>query len=138
MAHAPGFFFTGRVLRKDGRNRVIIGTTMGLIVIASFVYALWETNTNPTFAYFSTFSRAWELGFGALFAIALPLFQGIPPIARTVIGWLGLIGIVASYFVINDTLPFPAPWAAFPVAPSALVILSGIAGTQRFLFPLTN
>jgi peptidoglycan/LPS O-acetylase OafA/YrhL len=132
------FFVATRFLRKPDRNRQIIGMIMGLIVIASFGYALWETSTNPTVAYFSTISRAWELGFGALLAIASPLFRSIPPVARTVLGWFGLIGIVASYFVINDTLPFPAPWAAFPVVATGLVIASGIAGPQRFLFPLTN
>src|SRR5699024_8544333 len=39
-----------------------------IVTAASFAWALYETASNPAFAYFSTFSRAWELGVGALLA----------------------------------------------------------------------
>jgi peptidoglycan/LPS O-acetylase OafA/YrhL len=120
------------------RKRTLTGAVMAVIVIVTFAWSMYETATSPTLAYFSTVSRAWELGFGALIAIAAPWWSRIPDLSRPVLGWIGLIGIIASYFFINDSLPFPAPWAALPVVATALVIVAGTGGRQRFLWPLTN
>jgi peptidoglycan/LPS O-acetylase OafA/YrhL len=120
------------------RRRTLIGIVMAIIIAVSFAWAMVETTSNPTVAYFSTFTRAWELGLGALIAIASPWWAKIPQAMRPVLGWLGFVGIVASYFIVNDSLPFPAPWAALPVLATALVIVAGTGGEQRFLWPLTN
>jgi len=122
----------------SARARAIAGSTIGLIVVASFGWAMVQTATQPTVAYFSTFTRAWELGIGALLAIAAPLFSRLPSASRPVIAYLGLAGIVASCFVIGPASAWPAPWALLPVVATALVIASGIGEEARFLFPLTN
>ncbi|WEO78959.1 acyltransferase family protein [Cryobacterium sp. SO2] len=124
--------------RTTGRGRRAIAMLAGLVVVASFGYAVWETTTNPTVAYFSTFSRAWELGIGALLAVAAPLMARIPVAVRFLLGWGGLTGIIGSFFVLGPDLPFPGPWAALPVLATALVIISGTGAPQRHLFPLTN
>ncbi len=127
-------------LRKGAsvRSRTITGLVMALIVAATFAWSLYESSASPTVAYFSTLSRAWELGIGALLAIATPWWGKIPDILRPILGWVGLIGIIASLFLINDAVAFPAPWALLPVLSTALVIAAGTGGPQRFLFPLTN
>ena len=43
---------------------------MGVLVLASVAWTAQETVSAPTWAYFSTLSRAWELGAGALLAVA--------------------------------------------------------------------
>ncbi|MFB2599456.1 acyltransferase family protein [Herbiconiux sp. P17] len=120
------------------RRRTVLGIVMTVIIVVTFVWAMYESTSNPTVAYFSTFTRAWELGVGALLAITTPWWGRINLVWRTVLGWIGLVGIVASYFVINDGLPFPAPWAALPVLATAVVIIAGVGGEQRYLWPLTN
>lgn len=126
-------------LRKEAvRRRTVTGVLMLIIVVATFAWAMYESTANPTVAYFSTFTRAWELGLGALVAIASPWWAKIPHAIRPVLGWAGFLGILASYFVINDSMPFPAPWALLPVLATALVIVGGTGGEQRFLYPLTN
>jgi peptidoglycan/LPS O-acetylase OafA/YrhL len=124
----------GRAIRR----RATTGAIMLLIVAVSFIWAMQQSTSNPTVAYFSTFTRAWELGIGALIAISSPWWGKLPAWLRPILGWLGFLGIVASYFVINDTLPFPAPWAMMPVLATALVIIAGTGGEQRHLYPLTN
>jgi peptidoglycan/LPS O-acetylase OafA/YrhL len=119
-------------------RRVAVGAVMALIVAASFAFAMWETATTPTVAYFSTFSRAWELGVGAVLAAASPLFVRLPLAVRVVLGWLGLAGVIASFFLVSDTTPFPGPWAALPVLATAFIVVGGIGGAQRHLFPLVN
>ena len=124
--------------RTRGGGRRAVAVLAGGIVLVSFGYALWETTTSPTVAYFSTFSRAWELGVGAVLAAAVPVLSRMPAALRVILGWAGLAGIVVAFVVLDDALPFPGPWAALPVAATALVIAAGVGGTQRHLVPLTN
>jgi peptidoglycan/LPS O-acetylase OafA/YrhL len=124
--------------RRFSQRRTVTGIVMVAIIVASFGWAMVDSTSDPTVAYFSTFTRAWELGVGALLAIATPWWGRIPDALRPVLGWLGLFGIVTSYFIINESLPFPAPWAALPVIATGLVIVGGTGGVQRFLWPLTN
>ncbi len=71
----------------DGRaRRSALLVLMGTITIASFGWAIAQTITNPGFAYFSTFVRAWELGVGAMVAIAAPVLSKIPQAWCTLLG----------------------------------------------------
>jgi len=115
-----------------------VGIAMLIITAASFVWALWDSIHNPTWAYFSTFSRTWELGVGALIAVFSAAPQRLPSWLRPILGWVGIAGIGASLFLVSDEVTFPAPWAALPVLSTALVIFAGTGGEQRFMWPLTN
>lgn len=116
----------------------VVALVMVVIVAASFAWAVFDTMTSSTVAYFSTFSRAWELGVGALIAVFPGAFRRIPARLRPVLGWVGLAGIVWSMMTIRADMAFPAPWAAAPVLATALVIVAGAGGKQRFMWPLTN
>lgn len=124
--------------RWAGRGNVILFIAFTVLAGASFAYALWQTTAQPMWAYFSTFTRAWELAVGALVAVAVPWLGKLPSIGREVLGMVGLVGIIASVFLITPNSGIPAPATAFAVAASALIIISGIGGEQRSLFVLTN
>ena len=133
------FALFARAGKPDRDARFVIAVLVSAIVVASFVWALAETAAAPTTAYFSTIARAWELGVGALLAIAAPACARITANLRPLLAWAGVTGMVASLFVINSTTPFPAPAAALPVLSAALFILAGSGSAeQRFLFPFTN
>ncbi|GGO58789.1 acyltransferase [Microbacterium nanhaiense] len=109
---------------RSARTRRLTRTVIVAISLASLVWALVETRTNPTFAYFSTFSRAWELGVGAILAFlpALPLSLML----RRLLAWAGLAGIAVSLLVISESSAlWPAPLALLPVLSTALVIVAG-------------
>lgn len=119
--------------------RVVAGVAMGALTTASFAWAVWETSANQNLAYFSTFSRAWELGVGALLACAATLLPSLPDALRPLLAWFGLAGMVASLFVTDPAQGFPGPSAALPVLSTALVIAAGTGTSEhRFLAPLTN
>lgn len=122
----------------EKRARLIAGSAIGIIVVVSFGGAMIQSTEQPTAAYFSTFTRAWELGSGALLAIAAPFFVKMPSALRPVMAYIGLLGIIVSCFVITPTTVWPAPGALVPVVATVLVIASGIGKEARFLFPLTN
>lgn len=119
-------------------KRVLSAAVMGAIVAASFVWALHDTATDQSWAYFSTFTRVWELGVGALLAIGAGRISHLPRTARAPLAWLGLGTIGVGAFVINEAGAFPAPLAAIPVAGAAMVIAAGIGTPAPFIAPLTN
>ncbi|WP_396837015.1 acyltransferase family protein [Mycobacterium sp. ITM-2016-00317] len=119
------------------RHWALFGS-MFLIVAASFTWAMLLSSTDPNAAYFSTFTRIWELGVGALMAIAGPWLTRIPDQARPVLAYAGLAGVAASLFLIDSTVQFPAPWAALPVLSTALVIAAFHGGQVRHVPMLTN
>ncbi|WP_256983874.1 acyltransferase family protein [Rhodococcus sp. 15-649-2-2] len=125
---------------RSRRHRLALSAAvMGAVVVASFAYSVWNTAESPTWAYFSTFARVWELGVGALLAITISYFERLPDVLRPVIAWTGLLAIVIGAFAISETGGgFPAPWAALPVLGAAMVIAAGVSGEHRFLSVLTN
>ncbi len=133
-----GLYVGRRALTHSHRMR-IVGAVMGGIVAASFGWALYETASSPTWAYFNTFARVWELGVGALLAIAVGGLARIPENVKPWLSWTGLGLIAASVVMITeDAVGFPAPWALLPVAGSAMVIAAGVAGEPRYQQFLRN
>lgn len=119
-------------------SQMVLTLGMLALTVGAFAFAMWETENNPTVAYFSTFSRAWELGIGAVLAVSASTFAKLPQAIRPVLAYLGLAGIFWSVFAISPSMPFPAPWAIVPVLATALVIGAGVGTEIRFLAPLTN
>jgi len=111
---------------------------MTLIVATSFSWAMYLTASDVNAAYFSTFTRVWELGVGALVAICGPWLFRIPDRIRPVLANVGLAGVAASLFLIDGTVQFPAPWAALPVVSTAVVIAAFHGGEVRNMSMLTN
>lgn len=127
-------------MRRGAARRATTGLLAVALVAGSAVAAVHLTADDPTGAYFSTLARVGELAVGAVLAAAAPILGQMPVLFGGLCGWAGLAGVVASFALIEPTSPFPAPWAALPVASAALVIAGGVAGDprHRHLFPLTN
>ncbi|ORB30646.1 acyltransferase family protein [Mycolicibacterium parafortuitum] len=120
---------TAAAVRKawsDERWRAHLGAAVGGVVLASLAWAAYQTMTSPTVAFLSTFTRLWELGVGALLAVAAGSLARLPDPLRPILSWLGLALIGAAFVLIDGTSGFPAPWALLPVASAALVIGAGI------------
>ena len=107
-----------RVLRV-GHRRVIL-TGLLLTVACSLGYSIWLTATTPGVAYFSTFTRAWEFGAGALLAYA-----GSSRRPHRAVTWLGVAAIVAACVFYDSKTSFPGFAAALPVLGAVVVIWSG-------------
>jgi peptidoglycan/LPS O-acetylase OafA/YrhL len=122
--------------RTSSRGRLAL--TLAVPTASSFAWSMYETAANPTSAYFSTTSRAWELGIGALIAIGAGAFARITPRVRTVLAWAGMGGIAVSLMAITKESAFPAPWAALPALATALVIVAGTGGAAHGIAALTN
>ena len=134
-------FATTRGLRRSWHSSARLWALFGAMaamIAASFGWAMFLSATDPNDAYFSTFAPVWELGTGALIAIAGPWLARMPTAIHAMACVYRLAGVLASLFLFNSTLRFPAPWAAMPILSTALVVVSFHGAEVRWMFPLTN
>lgn len=127
--------------RGSGSGRGWLLFAISTIVVISFGWALFETNTSPGTAYFNSFARFWELGFGALLAIVVPALKPTRSFVAASLAYLGLAIIIVSVVLISEETPFPGFAAVLPVLGAGLILFAGVgqsATYDRALAPLTN
>lgn len=105
-------------------------TLMRFLLVAGFAFSLflsvWQTELRPGVSFYLLPTRAWELLLGSIVACGI-----LPSIMKnrllaTLVGGAGLLMVVASYFVLDEGLPFPGSVALLPCLGAALVIWSGV------------
>ena len=112
-----------RVQNRAGSWRVLPPT--GLLVAISLWWSIHQTAQNANAAYFSAFTRAWELGFGALVALGAPALSRLPRTLSASLAWVGLAAVGVAAVVYSTGTPFPGVAALLPVAGAAAVIAGG-------------
>lgn len=120
--------------RASGQALMVAGLVIG--VALSFALSVTMTFgvvsgplTDPEwFAFYSSPTRAWEFGVGALVWFAVR-HRSLPWPRPIITGtwWLGLVGIVASVLVITEASLFPGWIVLLPVVSTALVLAAGNA-----------
>ena len=117
------------------RTRLVWGLTVA--IIASFTLSVVQTSSNPNAAYFSPFTRAWELALGAMGAVGTPWLLGRTRRLAASMTWIGLGLIVLAAFWFDTATPYPGWHVAIPVVGTALVIAGGTRapdfGAERML-----
>ncbi|MGH3352665.1 MAG: acyltransferase family protein [Nocardioides sp.] len=114
--------------RFDNRGRRMLIIALGVVIVASLVASAVLTRTSPEAAYFSPFTRAWELGLGAIAAIAFHDDGTQDATARwraQVLSVFGMFFIVCACLQFNDATPFPGTPALVPVLGSVFIIVAG-------------
>ncbi|MFL5758945.1 MAG: acyltransferase family protein [Thermomicrobiales bacterium] len=105
--------------------RIKLGLALIVIIGASLLWSIKMTPEDGTVAYFSPFSRACELGAGALLAVISPWLIPLPRLFGVVISWVGVVTIVATSFLFTSTTPFPGDAVALPVLATAFAVAGG-------------
>ena len=113
-----------RVRRVSVQAR--LAAVLGAIIIASYWLSIVQTGSHPNVAYYSPFTRAWELALGALVAVATPWLKRIPSQVAAIASWFGLIAIVVAGFVFNAETPYPGSLVVVPVMGAGLIIAGGV------------
>ncbi len=106
------------------RAKLAMGLTA--VIAGSFALSVIQTSSNPVVAYFSPFTRAWELALGSLVAVATPWLLKLPSKLAVLATWTGLGAIVISALVFTSQTPYPGSLVAIPVVGAALVIGGGV------------
>ena len=117
------------LVRRPGRR--VVMTALALLVAASFAWSMWFSHTAPQPAFFTTTSRVWELGLGALLAVALAGRDRptVPARGTAALGWGALVGLVAVAVALPQGIEWPGAWALLPTVPTAVLIWVGWQGS---------
>ncbi len=139
-----GFLTTALLRRVPVRVSVLVVAT--IVTVSSFLWAVHANGLNATWAYFSPFTRGWELGVGAMTAaiVAMVPWRALveaPGRRAALLRWGGVVaafGGIAMILVsatdytiaqssgVNPT--FPPSKALIPVLGAVLVVLGGATG----------
>ena len=122
---------SGRTPTDDLRTPLLAVLVLSL---ASFAWSLWATYESPTTAYFSTLTRAWELGVGSALAIVMARGSRIgawrpPRWLVEVLGVAGVLAIALACLAFSPSTPFPGHQALLPVLGTAALLYVG--GVER-------
>ena len=115
---------------RYGRRKTLVWVLL-IVMAASLTLTIKTTATSPSWAYFGTQTRAWELAFGALLAVTVDYWTRMPPALASQMSWLGLGMITLSAFVYSSSTEYPGSAVVLPVMGSAFVIAGGSPGWSR-------
>jgi hypothetical protein len=111
------------IARRFVDPRRAVAISLLLIIAMSFSASVVLTEIKREAAYFLTYTRIWQLGVGALLAIAvLPDFS---PRIREIMRTIGLGAIVLAAFGFSAQTDFPGYAALLPTLGCALVLAAG-------------
>lgn len=97
----------------------------------SLAWAIWQGNSEPATAYFSSATRAYELAIGALLAILLFKRESVPSVrSSTIASVAAVLVMVGSFVALNESLSFPSYLALFPTLAAAAFIWANVANVQ--------
>lgn len=105
-----------------GRKRMVAGTIAAL-TITSFAACLWLQRHNPNANFYLIFSRAWELGIGALAALSAPRAPDHRTPAASAAALVGFAAAIVPMALFDGHMGLPGTWTLLPVAGTALVLL---------------
>jgi peptidoglycan/LPS O-acetylase OafA/YrhL len=111
---------------KSFRSRWVTAAVVGALALGSLAWSIIDTPQSPMTAYFSSFTRAWELGAGVLLALAVPHLGTLSYRRRVLLSGAGLVAIVAAAVTFDASTPFPGWHALVPVLGAVAVLAAGV------------
>lgn len=116
------------LLFRKSRSALRAAITIMLVVlfVGTLSASIIVTPIDPGPSYFLLTTRAWEFSIGGIVFLSGPwIAKRLTTFARNFLAVIGVVGIIASFFVINSTTTFPGYAALLPTVATALVIVAG-------------
>ncbi|MBB4853052.1 peptidoglycan/LPS O-acetylase OafA/YrhL [Mycobacteroides chelonae] len=121
------------------RRRAVTFVLLLVLSLVSFLLAIYLTAStgfpfhahNPAFSFYSSLTRAWEFGVGALIALGENRIRRWGARTALPLAALGVAGVVWGAFAISAADPFPGFNALIPVLGSGLLIIAGTTSSQQ-------
>jgi peptidoglycan/LPS O-acetylase OafA/YrhL len=100
-----------------------IATVFAVFTILSLGIAEWGWRTHPTQNFFLLPGRMWELFTGSLAALYLNQYKRQNFSYDNLLAGFGLLLIICSIFLFDDSTPFPSFYTLAPVAGTLAIVL---------------
>ncbi len=116
------------IAKKFRLKNVLLAATglVSAVTAASLTLAVFAGAETASTSYFSSATRAYELGIGALLAcLVLARKPVVGALASTVIGTIGFAAMAIASTAFNGALAFPGAYALVPTIGAALMIYAG-------------
>ena len=108
-------------------------TSLGLFLAAAIAASAWYswhlTPISPTVAYYSPFTRFWEIALGGLVAILPAAWARRTPNLNAVLAVVALVGLAAAVWRLNVASVYPGLLAWWPCGTTAILLWTGQAST---------
>ena len=121
----PAIFLMAASIRSNVSLRARLVFTLVPIILISLVLSAVQTSTSPTAAFFSPFTRAWELSLGGLVAVATPALLHLGRNTAALMTWVGLAAVGYAAVTYSSSTTYPGTAVIVPVVGTALVIAGG-------------
>ncbi|MBZ5738604.1 acyltransferase family protein [Nocardioides mangrovi] len=112
--------------RRIASPRRLVAAVLAGCCAASLTWSVVHTASAPTAAFFSSLARAWELGAGALLALAATRLLLLPRLARHCLALAGLVAIGLAMTTYDATTALPGYHALVPVLGTVAVLAAGV------------
>lgn len=114
---------------RGPRLRVRLAITLTALTAASLAFSVALTASDQPLAYFHSLTRVWEFGLGGLLALSI---DHLAPNRRTrvLLGWVGMLGLLACGAVLEVGAVFPGIAALWPTGCAALVLVAATTGSR--------
>ncbi|MDY6450725.1 acyltransferase family protein [Acinetobacter faecalis] len=106
------------------------------LFLASFIYCIYATYKDSKTAYFLLTSRAWEMLLGGL-AFLYP-WSLKNKSHQIITQCLGIVLIIASYFLMSKDTPWPGYMALIPVLGAYLIVVANYQNNFLINNPISN
>jgi peptidoglycan/LPS O-acetylase OafA/YrhL len=118
---------------------LILTLVLSILTATSFLICFRLSTSDQPFAYFGTFSRAWQLAVGGLLAIWAQALKRISSRTQSMLGVTGSGAICYSMFFIHESqvgvTPYPGWLAVSPTIGAVAIVAAGCASGRT---PLQN
>ncbi len=122
------------VVRRFGtRLRPTLAIGLMLVTVPSLAWSIVLTGRQDASAFFVTTTRLWELGVGALLAIAATRLGNLPTWVRQLLAAVGAAAVGYAALAFSATTPWPGYHALVPVLGTAAIIAAGVGSDRAII-----
>ena len=107
--------------------RAALLAALAALALGSFAHSVIATSSDQAFAYFDARTRIWEFALGGVLALVIDRIR-LGRVARAVLGWAGVAGLVTCGAVLDVGAAFPGYLALWPVLSAVAIVVAGRAG----------
>jgi peptidoglycan/LPS O-acetylase OafA/YrhL len=104
-------------------------TTLGLFLVGAIAASAWYswhlTPISPTVAYYSPFTRFWEIALGGLMALIAGAWSRRTPLVSAGLSALAFVGLALAVWKLNAQSVYPGVLAWWPCGTAALLLWAG-------------